>query len=34
VILDKEGRVRRRFIGERDLKTFEAMLADASRAHP
>jgi thiol-disulfide isomerase/thioredoxin len=34
VIFDKEGRVRRRFIGERDLKTFEAMLADASGAHP
>ncbi len=30
VILDKEGRVRRRFIGERSLKVFEAMVAEAS----
>ena len=28
VILDSEGRVRRRFIGERSLKVFEAMLAE------
>ena len=34
VILDKEGCVRRRFIGERDLKTFEAMLTEASGARP
>jgi thiol-disulfide isomerase/thioredoxin len=29
VIIDKEGRLRRRFIGERSLKVFEAMIAEA-----
>ena len=32
VILDKAGRVRRRFIGERSLKVFEAMVAEAGGA--
>jgi thiol-disulfide isomerase/thioredoxin len=32
VILDADGRVRRRFIGERSLTVFEAMIAEASRA--
>jgi thiol-disulfide isomerase/thioredoxin len=31
VILDAEGRVRRRFIGERSLSVFEAMVEEASR---
>ena len=31
VILDAEGRVRRRFIGERSLPVFEAMVEEASR---
>jgi thiol-disulfide isomerase/thioredoxin len=31
VIFDKEGRVRRRFIGERSLNVFEAMIADAGK---
>jgi len=31
VIIDAEGRVRRRFIGERSLPVFEAMVAEASR---
>jgi thiol-disulfide isomerase/thioredoxin len=31
VIIDAEGRVRRRFIGERNLTVFEAMLAEASK---
>jgi hypothetical protein len=30
VILDASGRVRRRFIGERSLKVFKAMLAEAA----
>jgi thiol-disulfide isomerase/thioredoxin len=32
VIIDAEGRVRRRFIGERNLAVLEAMVAEASRA--
>jgi thiol-disulfide isomerase/thioredoxin len=31
VILDTEGRVRRRFIGERNLAVFQAMLAEAAK---
>ena len=31
VIIDAEGRVRRRFIGERSLLVFEAMIAEAAR---
>jgi thiol-disulfide isomerase/thioredoxin len=31
VILDSQGRLRRRFIGERSLEVFEAMLAEAER---
>jgi hypothetical protein len=31
VILDRDGRVVRRFIGERSLEVFEAMIAEASR---
>lgn len=32
VILDRQGRVRRRFIGQRDVPVLEAMLAEAERA--
>jgi thiol-disulfide isomerase/thioredoxin len=31
VIFDKEGRVRRRFLGERSLAVFEAMIAEAGK---
>jgi hypothetical protein len=31
VILDGDGRVRRRFIGERDLTVFQAMIAEAEK---
>jgi thiol-disulfide isomerase/thioredoxin len=33
IIIDKHGRLRRRFIGERNLKVFEAMIAEA-RSEP
>ena len=31
VIIDSQGHLRRRFIGERNEQVFEAMLADADR---
>jgi hypothetical protein len=31
IILDSTGRVRRRFIGERDLSVFQAMLTEAAK---
>ena len=31
VIIDAEGRVRRRFIGERSIAVFEAMITEASK---
>jgi len=31
IILDAEGRVRRRFFGERDLAVFQAMVAEAEK---
>jgi thiol-disulfide isomerase/thioredoxin len=34
VILDGDGRVRRRFIGERDLTVFQAMVAEAEKPLP
>ena len=34
VIIDGQGRLRRRFIGERSLKVFEAMLAEAAKPLP
>ena len=34
VIIDSEGRVRRRFVGARSLEVFAAMLAEASRPMP
>jgi len=32
VIIDSQGRVRRRFVGERSLEVFEAMIAEAQRS--
>ena len=34
VIIDAQGRLRRRFIGERSLKVFEAMIAEAAKPLP
>jgi thiol-disulfide isomerase/thioredoxin len=34
VIIDAQGRLRRRFIGERSLKVFEAMIAEAAKPIP
>ena len=34
VIIDAQGRIRRRFIGTRSLPVFEAMIAEASKPIP
>jgi len=34
VIIDAQGRLRRRFIGERSLDVFEAMIAQAAKPLP